>query len=308
MVFRVIFLLSVCACFLLSTSSLAEVIPLTQSRTVYCFALATDDELYKSDADSASAADFELFNEAVWATIYLGASYASGSGHQLSAITPVGFFISGGCSANGEGYEEWGYGEAVGRTFYQCQFEVPAPIAYTLAGNLEASDGGDASLQLTGPGMDLYLEAGYNNILPVDEAGDLAPGIYLLTVQANSSAYGDFFAYGYAYSQFDLEMDFAGTSATPVNGRDDLALRLSPNPFSHGTEIAYSAPGRPASSLEIFDLRGHLVRSLATGAQESGLLSWDGKNSHGQNVATGTYFVLLRSGNEIRREKALLVR
>lgn len=295
-------------CFLYSPTSLAEVIPLDQDRTVSCSAFAEDDQWNESDGDSASAPDFELFNEGVSATIYIGSAYASGSAYQLSVIDPTLFFVYGGCAANGEGYDYEGFGEAQGNTFFQCEFEVTESKAFSLTGQLEAYDDGDASLGLTGPGISLYLDAGSNNNLDLNESGNLAPGIYIFTVQANSSAYGDFYNYGYAYGAFDLELEFTSTSATPIPSHDDLALRLSPNPFSHGTEIFFSAPSRRTSNLEIFDLRGRLVRRLVTGSRESGRLSWDGKNSRGQAVATGTYFVVLKSGNEIRREKAILVR
>jgi len=304
-----IILLSVLGALLLGVvSTEAQVVPLTQNRILTCSAYAEDLGGSDSGSDNAAAPDLGPFGEGVSSTIFLDNAYAAGSSHQTSSIAAALFDVVGGCAANGEGYDFDAWGDAGGGTVFQCSFEVTASTAYTLTGYLEASDNGSADLSLTGPGTSLSLDAGFNNILDLDETGTLEPGVYTFTVQANSSAYGDFFSYGYAFGGFDLELAFASPSTTPLAGGDGLMLSLSPNPFSQRTRIAYTAPGREAAGPEPSDVGGRLVRRLSSAGGEVGDLLWDGRNGRGEVVATGTYFVVLRSGAEVRREKVTLVR
>ena len=58
--------------------------------------------------------------------------------------------------------------------------------------------------------------------------------------------------------------------------------------------LAGSQPGQD-SSLEIFDLRGRLIRQLMIPA--GGLVRfWDGRNGRGQRVGAGVYLARVRQG------------
>ncbi len=66
-----------------------------------------------------------------------------------------------------------------------------------------------------------------------------------------------------------------------------------PNPFNPQTAIAFELQKAGPVRLGIYDLRGRLVRQLldeqrGTGRQE---VTWDGRDSNGQMVASGTYVV-----------------
>ena len=73
--------------------------------------------------------------------------------------------------------------------------------------------------------------------------------------------------------------------------------KVFPNPFRPAlghTRITFS--NLPANAmLRIYDILGEKVRDLTTNA--SGIASWDSKNSNGNNVASGVYFVLAGSGS-----------
>ena len=72
---------------------------------------------------------------------------------------------------------------------------------------------------------------------------------------------------------------------------------------------AYPDPFRPAlghtvitfanlpayTTLKIYDILGEKVRELSAGS--TGMAVWDAKNSNGNNVASGVYFVLAGSGS-----------
>jgi hypothetical protein len=67
-----------------------------------------------------------------------------------------------------------------------------------------------------------------------------------------------------------------------------------PNPFRPAaghTEMVFSRLP-PSSRVRIYTLTGELVRDLS--ADDIGVARWDGRNSSGQEVASGVYFVLLQ--------------
>jgi len=92
----------------------------------------------------------------------------------------------------------------------------------------------------------------------------------------------------------------------------DAVLRVShyPNPFNPATTIALDLPRDGAVSLQIYDLRGALVRTLlderlAAGHHE---VVWNGTDERGAAVASGVYFAEVRAGREVRVHKLALVK
>jgi PKD repeat protein len=70
-----------------------------------------------------------------------------------------------------------------------------------------------------------------------------------------------------------------------------------PNPFNPSTTIRFELAHGTDATLEIFDVRGRRVRTLVNGRQPAGEISvvWDGRDDRGLSVATGVYFVRLRT-------------
>ncbi len=85
-----------------------------------------------------------------------------------------------------------------------------------------------------------------------------------------------------------------------------------PNPFNSATTIRFNIPLDKSGdfSLNIYDLRGHLVRSLHRGQIEAGSYSvvWDGKNQFGQPVVSGIYLLHLKSAQTTMLHKITLIR
>ncbi|MEN8007889.1 MAG: FlgD immunoglobulin-like domain containing protein, partial [Candidatus Krumholzibacteriota bacterium] len=83
-------------------------------------------------------------------------------------------------------------------------------------------------------------------------------------------------------------------------------LGNKPNPFNPSTTISFVLPETGSTTLKIYDVSGHLVRTLLNGTAESqGLreVVWNGKNEAGRVVAAGVYFCKLDAGgySEVRR-------
>jgi flagellar hook assembly protein FlgD len=60
----------------------------------------------------------------------------------------------------------------------------------------------------------------------------------------------------------------------------------------------------------VFDVRGRAVHRADLGMQRAGLQRavWDGNDSSGQHVGSGVYYVLLRAGGEVQRQRVTVLR
>ncbi len=84
-----------------------------------------------------------------------------------------------------------------------------------------------------------------------------------------------------------------------------------PNPFSGETSIRFSLESPQEVSLELFDLRGRLVRSFGNGnPRERGehQIVWDGRDEQGRPLPSGVYFYKLKAGGKEGSRKAILIR
>jgi hypothetical protein len=83
-----------------------------------------------------------------------------------------------------------------------------------------------------------------------------------------------------------------------------------PNPFNPLTTIEYELPQYSHVRLEIYNLLGQKITTLADNHQPAGRyhLIWNGRDSHGNNVASGIYFYQLTAGDIIQVKKMVLAR
>jgi hypothetical protein len=113
-----------------------------------------------------------------------------------------------------------------------------------------------------------------------------------------------------AASLLDLLPQAQGASL-PVPVDESISLEQnSPNPFNPSTTIYFRLAGRTPVSLEVFDLRGRLLRTLFSGELDQGRhgVYWDGSDSRGRKAASGVYFYRLRAGGQVLTRKMLLVK
>jgi glycosidase len=83
-----------------------------------------------------------------------------------------------------------------------------------------------------------------------------------------------------------------------------------PNPFNPSTQIRYDLSSQGFVSLEVYNMLGQKVRSLANGLQPSGayVASWDGKNDSGVVLSSGVYFYRLVANSCSYTRKMLFLR
>jgi len=76
------------------------------------------------------------------------------------------------------------------------------------------------------------------------------------------------------------------------------------------SRLELSLSGQAEVSVDIHDARGARVRQLYTGSMAGGtrVLVWDGRNSQGQAVGSGVYFVRMVTGRETLTDRVVIVR
>ncbi len=109
---------------------------------------------------------------------------------------------------------------------------------------------------------------------------------------------------------------FATMSAPVVTGVSGTTLTgtvLSPNwpnPFQSTTRFSFST-GEPRSvDLAVYDVAGRRVKTLSVGESSAGLhfVEWDGTGRNGDRVASGVYFVRMRSSAGVVSRPIMLLR
>lgn len=83
-----------------------------------------------------------------------------------------------------------------------------------------------------------------------------------------------------------------------------------PNPFNPDTRIRYDLAESGSPAIEVFDIGGRLIRTIAPGYQNAGShdVRWDGKDESGRQVPSGPYFYRLRSGGTVQTKKMIVLR
>ena len=88
-----------------------------------------------------------------------------------------------------------------------------------------------------------------------------------------------------------------------------------PNPFRLETWIPYRLVEDAFVTLTIYDLSGHVIRTLEAGHQIAGTYAsrykaayWDGRNELGERIASGTYFYHLSAGDSSITRRMVILR
>ena len=83
-----------------------------------------------------------------------------------------------------------------------------------------------------------------------------------------------------------------------------------PNPFSQKTMIRYFLNKTGTVGLKVYDQSGRLVKTLIDGTMNAGHgeIEWDGRDTKGQELASGVYFFRLTSDANTQTKKLVLLR
>lgn len=83
-----------------------------------------------------------------------------------------------------------------------------------------------------------------------------------------------------------------------------------PNPFSNYTSISYYIPKLTNVTLNIYDIRGVLIKTLHQGEQTEGQYSieWNGVNNSGHKLSSGLYFYRLQTDDFTSTRKMFMLK
>ncbi|MBN1948209.1 MAG: right-handed parallel beta-helix repeat-containing protein [Candidatus Cloacimonetes bacterium] len=83
-----------------------------------------------------------------------------------------------------------------------------------------------------------------------------------------------------------------------------------PNPFNPETRISFTLPEESPVIMEIFNVKGQLIRELTAGILGIGnhTMIWDGKDEQLKSVSSGIYFYRLTAGENSSMKKMLLIK
>jgi hypothetical protein len=83
-----------------------------------------------------------------------------------------------------------------------------------------------------------------------------------------------------------------------------------PNPFNPTTTINYTIPKEGNVKIEVYDITGKLVTTLVNSSMSGGKYSvtWNGKNSSGQNVGSGIYLYRIQASDFVSVKKMVMLK
>ncbi len=102
-----------------------------------------------------------------------------------------------------------------------------------------------------------------------------------------------------------------GTDAPVVAASYGFSLAGgTPNPFASSTSIRFSLPARSGVRIDVFDVLGRRVRTLANEPLDAGvhLRHWDGREESGARATNGVYFVRMTAGNFEATQKLVMLK
>ncbi len=119
---------------------------------------------------------------------------------------------------------------------------------------------------------------------------------------------------------FELEASRSGTGVGSTSASRSGQVTASqtivfgigqnqPNPFSGRTSMRMGVPNAAVVRVEIFDLSGRRVRTLAAKRFEPGyhILDWDGRLASGQHANPGVYLYRMRMGTQLSTRRLTLL-
>ncbi len=84
----------------------------------------------------------------------------------------------------------------------------------------------------------------------------------------------------------------------------------APNPFADATTLRFDLPRESPVRVQVFDLRGALVRELVSGTLPAGRYArmWDGRDARGRLAAGGVYWMRVETDRDRAQRRIVIAR
>jgi len=109
-----------------------------------------------------------------------------------------------------------------------------------------------------------------------------------------------------------LTVPTAGSTTLGVEGQEwvDFLATPSPNPFHGPVAIRFGLARAGEIRLELFDVAGRQVQTLASGSLAPGphVARWNGRDRQGNEVRAGVYFVRLTTGSRVFHKRVVALK
>jgi len=120
-------------------------------------------------------------------------------------------------------------------------------------------------------------------------------------------------SYSYRLKQIDVDGNSKYYDAVTVNltaPSEAQLLQNNPNPFNPSTTIKFYTPNTSDVTIRIYDMLGREVTTLINQKTTAGyhVVYWNGKDSRGENVASGVYLYRLTAGSFSETKKMNLLK
>jgi hypothetical protein len=163
----------------------------------------------------------------------------------------------------------------------------------------------------------------WSNKTNVTNTSDIDEAVVNLADQVGDQlhfSYQTIESYEYLHNRFWLGdlyyMNYENPAKNVLVSKDDNVVRKFelaqnyPNPFNPTTVISFEIPKSEQVKINIYNLKGELVKTLLDAKKESGSYEvyWDGTDALGKVVASGLYFYRLESSSFIKTKKMSLLK
>ena len=117
----------------------------------------------------------------------------------------------------------------------------------------------------------------------------------------------------YYKAEFEIQGVNAQISAIDNVGVHEQGFSMLsnfPNPFNAVTEIQYYIPEESQVTINIYNLKGQIIRTLVNKIEQPGEKSifWDGKDNFGTIVTSGMYIYTLVNNNSVYSKKLIMLK
>lgn len=121
---------------------------------------------------------------------------------------------------------------------------------------------------------------------------------------------------GFLSEDIPFSVDPSGRALTTfAHIKHTAVFQNYPNPFNPETWFPYNLAEKAKVAMQIYDVRGRLVRQLELGLQPPGSYQsrekaayWDGRDESGERVASGIYFYTFTAGNFQSTRRMVIVK
>ena len=142
--------------------------------------------------------------------------------------------------------------------------------------------------------------------------GAIEDSVHHLTVDWNVGAMDVWDETPSSNGPFQFTLDLSSTLGIDESNLPDVfALHNNyPNPFNPVTNITYDIPEVANVSLEIYNVMGQKVRTLASGNHEPGRyrVMWNATNDFGEGLSSGMYIYKIQAGDFVSVKKLILMK